>query len=217
LKKLTILALLGFAPVFAATTTCTGHMNTPIEGNLVVPAGATTCTLNWVDVAGNTTVQGRLISFTSHFHGNVSVTGAGIIQIINGWSGNSPIEGNLTIQNTVANTDPNVYNGIFCPEQNQSNIVNGNIILTNNAGIFYVCSASVGGNVVANNNTGRLALGGISAVGNIVINGNTGGVELDNVSAGSNLVCQGNSPAPATTTYGGNSAAGQKLGQCAGL
>jgi len=179
------------APVFAAggTTTCTGPLQgVTIPNNLYVPAGAT-CTLNWVEVIGNVTVDGSLVSFDGKFDSNVTVTGT--ISLINGYDYRK-IQGNLTISNSSGQS------GIYCP--NTSNVINGNITVTglNNGGSFYICSATVGGGVSLTDNAGT--------------------IDISFMTIGKNLSCSGNDPAPTSwALVNQNNAqitAQQKTGQC---
>jgi hypothetical protein len=180
-------------PVFAGTTTCNGPKTGVISGNLDVPADAT-CTLNWAEVTGNVTVEGILVSVTTKFDRNVTVTG-GSIQIVNGWGDNSKLAGNLTITGSSANS------GIYCP--NTSNVIDGNLTFTGNSGRLYVCQATVGGNVnVSDNIRNNTDFSGPQAA------------DLNNIKAGKNLSCDGNVP---YLTGSGNTAVGQLLGQCSPL
>jgi hypothetical protein len=179
------------APVFAAggTTTCMGKMESlTVQNNLYVPAGATS-TLNWVEVVGNVTVDGVLVSFSGKFDKNVTVTGQ--ISLVNGYA-DRPIAGNLTITNSSG------QNGIYPP--NTGNAVNGNITVTglNNGGSFYIGSATVGGNVNLNDNGGR--------------------IDISYMTVGKNLNCTGNDPAPISWALVNQGStfitASQKTGQC---
>ena len=157
-------------PVFGqGSSTCIGDTVTTVTSNLDVPAGAT-CRLFGVEVHGNVTVEGTLVSFSAKFDKNVSVIG-GTIAIVNGNGEDSALLGNLTI------TGSTLPGGIFCP--NSTNVIGGNLTVAGNSGGFYVCSANVGGNVTVSSNTGRIDLNGIHA--------------------GKNLSCDGNDPAPIGT------------------
>ena len=198
MKKVLVFALLAVAaaPVFAAppaTPTCTGNLASQvISTNLDVPAGAT-CQLNWVEVVGNVTVEGSLISFSSRFDKNVTVTG-GSIQIVNGFGDASKLVGNLTITGSAANSN------IFCP--NTTNVIGGNLSFTGNSGRLYVCQASVGGNVtVSDNIRNNTDFSGPQAA------------DLTNITTPKNMYCDGNVP---YITGSGNTAV-QKTGQCSGL
>ena len=188
---------MGFAPVFAATTTCTGEIYGPaISGTLDVPVGYE-CRLLGGVVNGNVTVEGTLHSYSTMFNGNVTVTG-GVIVISNGNGAASALAGNLSITGSSGN------NQIGCP--NSSNIIGGNISFIGNSGNLYVCQATVGKNVSVNNN--------------IRINQDWSGMyvaDLNRITA-SQLVCQGNVSADGSAPIkGGGDTASQKTGQCAGL
>jgi hypothetical protein len=205
MKNLTILfsGLLCFVavPVFAAnpnpgggSTTCAGQQLTGvIASNLDVPAGSF-CQLNWADVQGNVTVEGTLLSFSSQFDKNVTVSGAGSITIANGYH-DRPIKGNLNISGSG-------QSGI-APANDGNNVVLGNINVTglNNGGAFFTSQATVGGGVSVNYNFGR--------------------VDLSYLTISKNLDCNNNSPAPVSWSidhgYGSSITAAGKTGQCAGL
>jgi hypothetical protein len=190
MKKMILFSLLALAPAFAGTTTCFGlrDYTMPVMDNLDVPAGKV-CTLAGTEVFGNVTVEGTLISYSTHFRKNVTVTGNGIIQIFNGNGAASAIEGNLNISSTGGSWST-LYNAIYCP--NISNIIRGNLNVTDSSTPFFSCSAAVDG--AAN------------------FTGNTGGLALYGIGSGKGLNCSENVPAP---TGGNNS--GIKNGQCAGL
>jgi hypothetical protein len=190
MKTTILFSLLALAPVFAGTTTCIGlrDYTMTVTDNLDVPAGGV-CTLAGTEVFGNVTVEGTLISYSAHFRKNVTVTGNGIIQIYNGTGANSAIEGNLNISSTGGSWNT-MYNAIYCP--NASNIIRGNLSVTNSSTPFFSCSAAVDG--AAN------------------FTGNTGGLALYGIWTGKGLNCQANNPAP-----GGTGNSGIKQNQCAGL
>ena len=187
-----VLLCLVATPVFAAggTTTCTGSLaSVTIPNNLYVPAGVT-CTLNWVEVVGNVTVDGILVSYSVKFDMNVTVTGT--ISLVNAY-GDAPIAGNLTITNSSG------LSGIY-PNENQQNVVKGNITVTglNNGASFYIGSATVGGSVNLNDNAGR--------------------IDISYMNIGKALNCTGNDPAPTSWSLvhglGSSINAPQKTGQC---
>lgn len=202
MKKLTILCAalvcLAAVPSFAAggTTVCTGQMTGQISNNLDVPAGAS-CQLNWAEVTGTVTVEGTLLSFSSQYDKNVTVSGAGSILIANGYS-NRPIKGNLSISGTG-------QSGIY-PANDGNNVVLGNITVMglNNGGSFSVSQATVGGAVSAQYNFGR--------------------VDFSYMTIGKTLDCMNNDPAPVSwsiySDYGphmSTNTATQKTGQCSAL
>jgi hypothetical protein len=202
-----VLLTVAAAPVFAAKTTCTGQIASQvISTSLDVPAGAT-CQLNWVEVSAPVTVEGTLISISSKFDSNVTVTGTGAsIQIVNGFGNASALAGSLMITGSAVNS------GIFCPEYDYSNnqpftnVIGGSLSFTGNSGRLYVCQASVAGGVTVNNNTR--------------INTDYSGpqaADLNNITAVGSLSCSGNtSPNGPAITGSGNQAA-HMTGQCAGL
>ena len=185
------------APAFAAggNTECTSQLaSVTIQTNLHVPAGAV-CQLNWVEVVGNVSVEGTLLSFSSMYDKNVNVSGAGSISIINGYS-DRPIKGNLTISGS---GQSGIYPG------NTGNVVLGNITVTglNNGGTFYIGEATVNGAVTLYYNFGRL--------------------DLSYLTIGKTLDCANNNPAPTSWSLSNGplqstiTAANGKTGQCAAL
>jgi hypothetical protein len=164
MKKTILMFSLLAAPIFASDITCTGNMGGPINGNLDVPAGAT-CVLHWADVSGNVTVEGTLISWTSHYQKQVIVTG--VVGFLNGWSNNSAIEGNLILTATGAQAS-----GFWPALPGQTNIVRGNLIITGSTAPVYLGGVVVGGNVNIDDNTGRVDVGGVIAGKNLNCDGN---------------------------------------------
>jgi hypothetical protein len=185
------LALASAAPAFAGTTTChTGDvLPAVISANLDVPAGET-CRLEWREVTGNVTVEGTLLSFSTKFDKNVTVTG-GIINIMNGWGATTPLVGNLTITGSAGNSS------IGCA--NTTNVIYGNLTYTGNTGNLYVCQATVSGavNVSYNQRINLDYSGPYSAA-------------LYGITAGKPISCIGN-----TLVQGGGLIASQVTGDCA--
>jgi hypothetical protein len=200
MKKTIFIALMGFAPVFAATTTCTSELDGKlISGALDVPAGAT-CKLVGSEVTGTVTVEGVLSSYGTRFDANVNVTG-GVITISNGNGYGSELVGNLSITGSSGNS------GIYCPNTNFFNVIGGNISFQNNSGNFYVCQAIVLGGVTVSNNT---------RVNNDYSGAYVGA--LNNIKATKNLSCDGNvSSNGSPAVVGGANNAAQMTGQCSTL
>lgn len=129
-------ALKAAAPTGATgSTTCNtgdGWWNgpNPIPNNLVVPAGAT-CRLGWVEVIGNTTVNGSLYTIGSTFDGNVSVSGTGSALTTANW-------GNTFRRNlSITGSDGNGWiNGFW--SSYSDNVVDGNFSYIGNTAPFYV-------------------------------------------------------------------------------
>jgi hypothetical protein len=160
-RLLVLLAALAVTSTVVATsafaggtgsTTCSGDLGgQKITGNLVVPAG-TVCGM-WGEVTGNVTVQGVLKSFGATFDKNVTVDG-GAFKSLN-WG--TTIKGNLTINNSAGDTNPNDTNanGFFAP-YSPSHIF-GNFTYTGNSAPLYVGeSTTVDGNFTFNTNTSWL-------------------------------------------------------------
>jgi len=197
----------------AADTTCTTPISSgTINGNLVVPAGASCEQVGkgaslivepnpglTVTIGGNVqAAQCNLVGLTP-VGGAISVGGNVQIRNCTGLSGSGydiggfgvvTISGNFTCDNSV-----------FCFAVGGS--VRGNVQVNNNSrgggGSGAVVGANnVGGNVQVNNNSGGSATG---VVGNTI---------------GGNLQCAGNTPG---VFDGGlpNTVTGNKQGQCAGL
>ena len=202
MKKLMIFSLLCAAPIFAQTpvTTCTGMIQpTVITGDLDVPAGKT-CTLfstpygNIVEVQGNVTVQGTLVSNGTHFLKNVTANG-GAISFRYDFGNQIPtiVDGDVLITNS------NNFSAITKGTVNAQPQVKGNLTVTGNGTDpdgwfgFTAFGVVVGGNMAVSNNNAKTP---IFLYENVV---------------GKNLNCGGNNPAP---TNIGNTAGQHKNGQC---
>lgn len=198
MKKVTILFAVLIClslPMFAAnpgggSIECTGIYTgpNPIASNLHVPAGAT-CQLNWIDVQGNVTVDGNLISTSSKFDMNVTVTGTIVFQ--NNYQ--TPLIGkNLTISNSSGQS------GIY----GDTTVINGNVSIS---------GLQPGGSFTFSSNT--------TVEGGVSVTNNLGAVNVSYVKIGKNLDCSGNNPAPVSWSidhgYGKTVTATEKTGQCA--
>jgi hypothetical protein len=242
MRRFTIAVVMAFGTMvavssgaFAQTTSCSAQVNGGIvDGNLVVPVGAT-CTLNGVTVEGGVLVKSSAVlnvfsgskiagSIEAAFCNRVVLLGNGIT-----------VAGNLHVTNCtqITEVEPSpasiiTISGNFICENNQNpcliqagTIIRGNVAFINNVNspLFHV---TIGGNVAINDNTSNLPGAEVAVLVGSVIEGN---VEVDNnhgpqdstvggnVIQG-NLLCQGNTPGVSGTL---NTVDGHKLGQCAGL
>jgi hypothetical protein len=117
-----------------------------VNGNVDVPLGAV-CTMQWAEVSGWVTVEGTLIAISTKFDTNVTVSGAGSLQVINNFLGQG-IFGNLLVSGSG-------NSGLYCPNQTGGNYVKGNVMVSNLTGIgaqFYTCEANIDGWVQLLNN-----------------------------------------------------------------
>jgi hypothetical protein len=194
-------------PAAGAATACTGTIaNTTVNDNVVVPAGATCVLLN-------TTVTK-----------NVAVEPGASITIVG-----------TTIQGSLASSGAHDVRigdcGEFgCPNPRRT-VINGNVAIQGTTGVPFfptknvICDATfAGANVVIQGNSAPFTIGTDpecnfgtvnQIAGSLVVVGNTAPMTLRNNAVGGTLQCAGNSPAP--VNGGGNTAAGGKLGQCAGF
>jgi hypothetical protein len=187
---------LGLAAVPAAgnDTTCTGPLsNGTINGNLVVPNGAT-CRLLNETVAGNVSVgNGAALDVNgATIAGNIRATHCNFVRL-NNVAGAVSVAGNVTIE-FCTGTVQSGYNIAF--SQLLPTAISGNFSCSNNSAPCVATFGSVAGNVRVNDNTG----------GTSVVGGNT---------IGGNLSCRGNTGV--SDNGFNNTVAGNKLGQCAGL
>lgn len=126
------------APV--PTTTCDNSVSVlsgTVEGNLVVPAGAT-CTLSYVTVTGNVSVQGDLYATGSTIERNVNVTGGALYQ----YNQALTIKGNLAI----TGSDGDAYYGVNAFNGYAGSVVHGNFSYTGNSASLYISNLTVKGN-----------------------------------------------------------------------
>ena len=183
--------LAGAVPVArAADTTCPPNPTGKINGNLVVPAGAS-CSLANVTVTGNVQVgKGASLTVvpitgqTVTIGGNVQAAQCNFVLLI---AGAISVGGNVQIQNCTGGSG---YNDSLVT-------IGGNFACANNSGGCVASGGSVRGNVQVDNNSGSSAT---------VVSNNT---------IGGNLQCAGNSPG-VTDNGSKNNVTGTKQGQCAG-
>ncbi|HEY2530799.1 MAG TPA: tannase/feruloyl esterase family alpha/beta hydrolase [Xanthobacteraceae bacterium] len=176
----------GASAVRAADTTCTGTLTGTIDGNVVVPDGAS-CTLSDATVAGNVQVL-QNASLTADatqqpttIDGNVHADHCGFAVL----EGGVTVTGNVRIEQCVEQS------GFVGPGIK----IGGNFECTNNPG---ACEADLG-----------------DVHGNLQIDGNSGAsADISLVSVGGNLRCQGNRPIP-THAFGPDFVSGDLQGQCA--
>jgi len=148
------------SPAATRSTTCTTDVWTAqrITTNFDVPAGATCRLGSGVEVTGNVTVEGELVSFGAQFDGNVSVNGGSLTAANQGIY----IGGNLSITNSAGADGNNATiqstNG-FANDAGTS-VIAGNFSYTYNSGRLYVglnggpTGTVVKGNFSYANNTG---------------------------------------------------------------
>jgi hypothetical protein len=246
MTRLVIVALATFGVVLAigpsaraqntsCSTTMTGAV---VNGNLVVPTGAT-CTLTNVTVTGNVLVgKGATLYIltTGTIHGNIQGNRCNQV-LLEALQGTSFVGGNLQIENCTGTGESGYFvrapgsitiEGNFqCQNNNASCVADGGIVLgnvqdNNNNGEAIVDEATIQSNLQVSGNAGGPRAGafvvGDKVMGNVQINGNSGtGANIigGNVIDG-NLQCASNTPG---VTDGGapNTVQGNKQGQCAGL
>jgi len=214
----------------AADTTCTTTISsaTTINGNLVVPAGAT-CTLeNGTTVTGNVQV-GKGASLTvepltlqATIGGNVQADQCNFVQLIP----NGPISvgGNVQIRNCTGQRGSG-YSVLV-----GSLTISGNFACDHNSGGCVATGGLVRGNVQVDDNTngsgntngnGGAEVTGNNIGGNVQVDKNSGSPGFNNFvdgnTIGGNLQCAGNTPG---VTDGGSPKQGpvrrgQLLGRCA--
>jgi hypothetical protein len=112
-----------------------------ILNNFYVPAGVT-CRVPNIEVFGNATIDGNLISAGIKFDRNVTVTGT--INLAN----SSTVLGNFAITGSSGDSS------LGCTEGVNKHTFGGNFAFTGNSGLLYVCNATpVAGSVNISNNT----------------------------------------------------------------
>ena len=189
-----VVVLLGGASVShaqninCASTVGGGATVTTINGNVTVPNGAS-CTLQFVNVTGNVTVQlGGSLLITAYLEPS---TIGGNVQASNCVStlleGNVSVKGNLQIGNCTGTT----ANGF----QGPGIVIGGNYQCQNNAGPCETWLGQIAGNAQIQNNGGTAS-----------------DVSLNTIEG--NLQCQNNIAAP-THSHGYNWVTGNAQGQCA--
>jgi hypothetical protein len=176
----------GASAVRAADTTCTSTLTGTIDGNVVVPDGAS-CTLSEATVAGNVQVlqnASLTVDATQQpttIDGNVHADHCVF----------ALLEGGVTVTGNVRIGQCAQQSGFVGPGVK----IGGNFECTNNPG---ACKADLG-----------------DVHGNLQIDGNSGAsADISLVSVGGNLRCQRNTPMP-THAFGPDFVSGDLQGQCA--
>jgi len=176
----------GASAVRAADTTCTRTLTGTIDGNVVVPDGAS-CTLSDATVAGNVRVlqnASLTVDATQQpttIDGNVHADHCAF----------ALLEGGVTVTGNVRIGHCAEQSGFVGPGIK----IGGNFECTNNPG---ACEADLG-----------------DVHGNLQIDGNSGAsADISLVWVDGNLRCQGNTPMP-THAFGPDFVSGDLLGQCA--
>lgn len=178
---------------YSQNISCSGAVGggatvTTISGNVTVPNGAS-CTLEFVNVAGNVEVQqGGSLLITAYdepstIGGNVDASNCGSALL----EGNVTVKGNLQIGNC---TGP-AANGF----QGPGIAIGGNFRCQNNAGPCQAWLGQIAGNAQIQNNGGTAS-----------------DVSLNTIDG--NLICQSNTATP-THSHGFNWVTGNARGQCA--
>jgi hypothetical protein len=168
-----------------------GRTVTNINGNVTVPAG-TSCTLSFVNIAGNVAVgqNATLVvsAYTepSEIGGNIEANNCNSVLL----QGNVTVGGNLNI----SSCNGTASNGFQGPDV----LIQGNFECLSNAGPCLAWLGTVDGNVQIQSNNAQAAS------------------DVSVVSIGGNLKCQGNSPA-VTHSHGPSWVDGRSQGQCAGF
>jgi hypothetical protein len=168
-----------------------GRTVTNINDNVTVPAG-TSCTLSFVNIAGNVAVgQNATLVVSAYLEpseiaGNIEANTCQSVLL----QGNVTVGGNLNI-NACNGTTSNGFQG---PDV----LIQGNFDCLSNAGPCLAWLGTVDGNVEIQSNNAKAAS------------------DVSLVSVGGNLNCQGNSPA-VTHSHGPSWVDGQSQGQCAGF
>src|SRR6516162_547449 len=183
----TVPALVGGASgVRAADTTCTSTLTGTIDGNVVVPDGAS-CTLSDATVAGdvqvlqNASLTVDAIQQPTTIDGNVHADHCVF----------ALLEGGVTVTGNVRIAQCAQQSGFVGPGIK----IGGDFECTNNPG---ACEAELG-----------------DVHGNLQIDRNSGAsADISLVSVGGNLRCQGNTQMP-THAFGPDFVSGDLLGQCA--
>ena len=211
MKKVFFVALLGFAPIFAATPCANMTVQAPWAGDMDVPANSTCTVQSGVTVTGNVTVEGELITFGGHFTGNVVVTGTlYAVPSLNNGQYTSPgtiIDGDLTIGS-------NGWLHFTGLPGNMVNQVKGNVTATNSGGpYFYLTDTTVGKNVIVSGATSDIVVADMQLANNGIFTANQGAIKLYYNTFGLNLNGSDNAQAPT----GSNNIAKHKNGQFSNL
>jgi hypothetical protein len=199
MKSLATIAL-GLAIIFVAmpparadNRSCTGPLSGVINGNVVVPNGAT-CELNSATVNGNVLV-GAGASLSVGVFGSVTISGnltadhCASVSVVPVPAPNAvSIGGNFAIRSCTGMSGYDVGEG--------SLTIGGNFLCQNNSAPCFAQRGSIDGNANVSHNSG-----GTSIVAGNKIDGN--------------LLCFGNTAVVDASAP--NTVAGKKLGQCAGF
>jgi hypothetical protein len=183
-------------PQARADTSCSGLIGggrtvTNINDNVTVPAGGS-CTLSFVNIAGNVAVGQNAILVVSAYTepseiaGNIEANNCNSVLL----QGNVTVGGNLNI----SACNGTASNGFQGPDV----LIQGNFECMSNAGPCLAWLGTVDGNIQIQSNNAKAAS------------------DVSLVSVGGNLDCQGNSPAM-TRSHGPSWVDGQSQGQCAGF
>ena len=151
------------APPTTPTTTCTSSMSDQkIDANLVVPAGAV-CSLSYVEVTGNVSVQGDLYATGTTLDRNVNVTGGALYQ----YNQALTIKGNLAITGSAGTA----YYGVNAFNGYPGSVVNGSFSYTGNSAPLYISNLTVKGNFNHSGNTSanQIQPGALTVLGNSTI------------------------------------------------
>jgi hypothetical protein len=191
-----VIQCLAAQPQARADISCSGLMGggrtvTNINDNVTVPAGAS-CTLSFVNIAGNVAVGQNAILVVSAYTepseiaGNIEANDCNSVLL----QGNVTVGGNLNI----SACNGTASNGFQGPDV----LIQGNFDCLSNAGPCLAWLGTVDGNVEIQSNNAKAAS------------------DVSLVSVGGNLNCQGNSPT-VTQSHGPSWVDGHSQGQCAGF
>jgi hypothetical protein len=182
------------AGALAKDVNCASSLSGTINGNVKVPANMT-CTLTDIAVTGNVTVARNAFLTVSGgtISGNVQGENCFIVNLFADPAGDPlVVGGNVQIGNCTGPSGASVARGPVT--------IDGNFHCHNNTAPCTADGVTIGGNVqVTNNEFNEADFGFANNVSNNTISGN--------------LQCEGNDPAPFPYD-GGNTVAGNKLGQC---
>jgi hypothetical protein len=176
----------GASAVWAADTTCTSTLTGTIDGNVVVPDGAS-CTLSDATVAGNVHVRQNASLTVDATQQPATIDG----NLHADHCAFALLEGGVTVTGNVRIGQCAQQSGFVGPGIK----IGGDFECTNNPG---ACEADLG-----------------DVHGNLQIDGNSGAsADISLVSVGGNLRCHGNTPMP-THAFGPDFVSGDLQGQCA--
>jgi hypothetical protein len=200
LKKLFLVSLLGFAPVFAATPCA--NMTVPaggqFPGDMDVPANTTCQVQVGATVTGNVTVEGELVSNGGHFMGNVVVTGGFFGQPAGpGFTVPTIIDGDLTIGSNawLRFTGASAMNQV---KGNVTAIDPGRPLTGFDPGppYFVITATTVGKNLSVSGATTDIVVYGVNVANNGIFTANEGALTLAANTFGLNLNGSDNAQAP---------------------